>query len=118
MPTGNRRALVFAMAGRDPRIDEAGEAIEAAVAGRARTYDALVFRIGPHEIEVTQEQRIARHRRHLAFGPAGGGVRMATAPSAAFSRRASVNIEQRLDLRHPRCAAQVAQVQRVEAYRS
>ena len=72
----------------------------------------------PLEIEIAHQHRVGRHRRHLALGPARRRLRMSAAPCAAFVRRARMDVEQRLDLRHPRRGAQVAQVHRVESHRS
>src|SRR5438552_14734823 len=79
-------ALVFAMPGGDPRVDESGQAIETAVASGRRSDEAIVLGRVPSEIEVTHQDRVSRHRRHLAFGPSRPRIRMPSAPRAAFAR--------------------------------
>ena len=103
--------------GRDPGIDEPGQPVESAEVRRRRSDDPLVFRRIPFEIEIAHQDRVGRHRRHLAFGPARVGLRMSAAPCAALARRARMDCEQRFDLRQPRRRAQMAQVRRVDSHR-
>src|SRR5262249_5258818 len=90
-------ALVFAIPGGDPRVDEPGQATETAVARGRRSNDAIVLGSVPSEIEVAHQDRVGRHRGHLAFGPSRAWIRMPTAPRAALARRARVNGEELLD---------------------
>jgi len=105
------------MPGGNPRIDEPGQVIEATVACARRSDDAVVFERIPFEIEIAEENRLRRHRRHLALGPARIGLRMAAAPSATFARCTLMDREQRIDLRQSRRRAQMAQVRRVNPHR-
>src|SRR5206468_10245525 len=94
-----------------------GEPIEPSVALALGTDDSVVLSGAPGEVEVAHQDRSRRHRRHLALGPTGVGLRMAPAPGAALARSARMNLEQRLDLRQPRRWAQMAQVHRIETER-
>src|SRR3989442_8548130 len=87
-------AFILGVPGSDPGVDESGESIEPAVALALRTHDSIVLRRAPDEVEIAHEDRLRRHRRHLAFGPAGVGLGMTTAPGAAFTWRARMDVEQ------------------------
>src|SRR5437773_5761974 len=107
-------AFILSVPDSDPGVDESGEPIEPSVALALRTDDSIVLRRAPREVEVAHQDRFRRHRRHLALGPTGVGLRMTPAPGAALARSARMNLEQRLDLRQPRGGAQMAQVYRIE----
>src|SRR5258706_15848297 len=109
----DRCTLIFAMSGGNPRVHEAGQMVEPPVASADRADDAIVLRRIPLEIEVAHEYGVGRHRRHLAFGPTGVGLRMAAAPRAAFAGRMCVDREERFDLRQSRSRAQVREMHRI-----
>src|SRR6059058_3931803 len=108
-------AFMLSVPGSDPGVDESIESIEPAVALAPGTDDPIVLCRAPREVEVAHQDRIRRHRRHLAFGPACLGLRMTSAPRAAFTGRAPMDVEQCFDLWQPRGRAQMAHMHRVAA---
>ena len=91
--------------------------VEAAVASAERPDDPVVFGGIPFEIEVAHEDRIGRHRRHLAFGPSRLRLRMTAAPRTAFARGARVDGEERFDLRQSRHGTQVTEMHGIDTHR-